>query len=474
MRPDLPTVRVTRKRTRCAAGAALAASALVVGWACAQPVILEDVGRLYPTQVREVVYSREVADLQAVVRRAAAEKLKVSIAGKRHSQGGHVFYKDAVVLDMTRFNKILQLDTARKLITVQSGATWEDIQNYANEHGLAVKVQQASNIFTVGGSLSVNAHGRDPRFGPVIETVESFRILLADGRIVRASRSENRELFSLAIGGYGLFGVILEVDLSLTDNVVYEKRTVELDYGDYLAFFKREVRGNPEVGLHYAWPSIASEGYLRTLLVSTYYRSNREAEGIFALKEERFIPITRFFLSLSRKGQAGKDLRWALQRQLGDRPGSSKLVSRNNAMRPEVLFLEYDSPTDTDILQEYFVPMERIASFVDALRTTVDAHKVNLLSATIRYVPGNGEAFLSYAPQDSFAVVLYINQELSDRGRASAEAWRAASWTSRASMAVRTICRTSSILRGNSCCAPTPHSMRSSPPSAGSIRTSCS
>ena len=389
----------------------------------AGPLMMDDVGRLYPTQVAEVVHAREVSDLQRVIQRAAAKKLKVSISGKRHSQGGHVFYEDAVVLDMTRFNKILRLDRERKIITVQSGATWEDVQNYGNEHGLAVKVQQASNIFTVGGSLSVNAHGRDPNFGPVIESVESFRMLLADGSIVQASRTENRELFSLAIGGYGLFGVILDVDLSLTDNEVYEKKTVELDYADYLDFFKKEIHGNPNVGLHYAWPSIASEGFLKTMLVSTYYKTDQRPEGIFALKTESYIPITRFFLSLSRQGKWGKDLRWSLQRQFADRPGSNKIICRNNAMRPEVLFLEYDSPKDTDILQEYFVPVDRFASYMVALRNVFQAHNVNVLSATIRYVSRNTDAVLSYARQDSFSIVLYINQELSEQGRKTALEW---------------------------------------------------
>ena len=98
--------------------------------------------------------------------------------------------------------------------------------------------------------MSVNAPGA-PNFGPIIETVRAFRILLADGRIVQASRVENQELFSLAVGGYGLFGVILDVDLSLTDNDVYVKETIELDYLDYVEFFKKEIRANPKVGLHF-------------------------------------------------------------------------------------------------------------------------------------------------------------------------------------------------------------------------------
>jgi len=92
-------------------------------------------------------------------------------------------------------------------------------------------------------------------------------------------------------------------------------------------------------------------------------------------------------------------------------------------MRPEVKFLEYDSPTDTDILQEYFVPMANFVQFMDRMREIFIAENVNLLSITVRYVPRDSDAFLSYAREDSFAFVLYINQELSKAGRERAQKW---------------------------------------------------
>src|SRR5258706_7291619 len=132
----------------------------------------------------------------------------------------------------------------------------------------------------------------------------------------------NRELFSLCVGGLGVFGVTLEVALTVKDNVVYKKKNVELNQGDYLEFFKREIRGNPNVGLHYAWPSVASEGFLKTMLISTYYKTDQRPQGIFNLTTESYIPITRFFLSLSRQGRWGKDFRWSMQKRFADRPGS--------------------------------------------------------------------------------------------------------------------------------------------------------
>ena len=95
--------------------------------------------------------------------------------------------------------------------TVRSGTTWAEVQELANREGLAVRVQQSSNNFTAGGSLSVNCHGRDKDFGPIASTVRSLRVLLADGRILTAtpedpSDSEAGGLFAAVLGGYGLVG----------------------------------------------------------------------------------------------------------------------------------------------------------------------------------------------------------------------------------------------------------------------------
>ena len=361
--------------------------------------------------------------LQAAVSRARREGLKIAIAGKRHSQGGHAFYKGALILDMTGFNKILNLDKERKVITVQSGATWEQIQDYLNPYGLAVKVMQASNIFTVGGSLSVNAHGRDPNLGSMIQTVQSFRLMKPDGDVIQVSRSENREIFPLILGGYGLFGIILDVDLEFTGNDVYEKTTVALNYKDYPKFFEENVRNHPEVGLHYARPSIADRDYLRSMTVSSFRRTDKRPEGIFVLKKERGIRRNRYLMSLSRKTKWGKNARWYLQELFADRPGSRSIECRNNAMRPEVRFLEYDSKTDTDILQEYFVPVRNFAAFLDGFRSITREEAVNLLSITVRYARADAESFLSYAREDSFAFVIYVNIKRSEDGVKTAQRW---------------------------------------------------
>ena len=107
----------------------------------------------------------------------------------------------------------MSIDPQKRAITVQSSISWAQIQEVVNPYQLAVKVMQSSNIFSIGGSISVNAHGRDPRYGPLVETIDQMDIMLFDGNIKTISQNKNTDLFQAVIGGYGLFGVILEAEI---------------------------------------------------------------------------------------------------------------------------------------------------------------------------------------------------------------------------------------------------------------------
>lgn len=204
--------------------------------------IMSDVGKLLPTKIKRVEHAEDESSLKQVVQDANVSREKISIAGMQHSQGGQTYYPNGTMLDMKEYNKILAFDPEKKRITVQSGVTWNDIQKKINPYGLAVQVMQSQNIFTVGGSLSVNVHGRDIRHEALIDTVESFRLLMADGTVRNISREENAELFPYVIGGYGLFGVILDVTLKLTDDELYEMHTRMIDYKEYTSYFKEKVK----------------------------------------------------------------------------------------------------------------------------------------------------------------------------------------------------------------------------------------
>src|SRR5699024_1047111 len=171
-------------------------------------------------------------------------------------------YPNATMIDMKGYNDILHINPKEQTITVQAGATWDDVQQALNPYNLAIQVSQSQNIFTVGGSISANVHGRDIRNDSLIETVESFRLLLADGEIIEVSREENADLFRYVIGGYGLFGLILDVTLSVTNDELYEHDVAMFDYEAYPAFIEDKVVGDEDVKMHLARISTAPDSFL--------------------------------------------------------------------------------------------------------------------------------------------------------------------------------------------------------------------
>jgi decaprenylphospho-beta-D-ribofuranose 2-oxidase len=378
--------------------------------------VVNDAGRLNRTAVREVVQPTTEKEIRDAILRAAASGAKITIAGKRHSMGGQTLYPDAISIDMLRFNKIIALDEQNKILTVQSGATWNDIQQFLNPHGLAVLVMQGPNVFTVGGSISVNAHGWDMRHGPVGASVEWFRIVLADGSILRCSRQENSELFHFVIGGYGLFGVILDVGLRVTDNSAFTATMSELDYSQLPEFFENEIHSSPGTDLGEADLSIASGTLLREAIAITYKRDDASAKQTDPLQNDQHIFRDRYFFDLSREYDWGKSIRWIFQKKL-EYPRSGDDRTRNNIFRAPIERIRHYSASDTDVLQEYFIPPRNFVPFVDGLREIIKNLRVNLLNATVRVIEPNDDAFLNYSTQSRLAVVLYMNVKTSARGR---------------------------------------------------------
>lgn len=115
-----------------------------------------------------------------------------------------------------------------------------------------------------------------------------------------------------------------------------------------------------------------------------------------------------------------KRLSWQFQVKEELKP---EVVSRNNAMRPPILALEYHSPYNTDILQEYFIPTNHFLNFTRDIQNLLHRYPLNLLNITIRYSKAHSDAFLSYAKLDGFAFVLYVNVGLSASAQKETEAW---------------------------------------------------
>jgi len=398
--------------------------------------LIDDFSRLNATSVKEVVgykqqrwpwsaFAPTEADFCNVVAEVARNGGTVSIAGKRHSQGGHTFYTGSVVLDITDFDEILAFDKDAKTIRVQSGTTWDVIQRFAQPHGLSVSVMQAYPFFTVGGALAVGVHESDLRFGTIIDTVLSFRILLADGRVLDVSREQNAELFGLVIGGYGLFGLVLEVELQLTDDILLTQKVANVAATDFSGLFLA-AKATKGIIYGYARPCFVDDDRLMMQMsMVTYAEADTPPPpGIFDIADMSYLGLRKLIYDLSRSYAWGKVVKWDMQEQYGD-GFNVNLISRNNLMRADIRIPgDHRSSTDTDALQEYFVPVGQYAAFAAGLGVILREHSINMMSLGIRFVPQTTASVLSYSPAgDVFGAIMVVNHGTSTEQIAAVQAW---------------------------------------------------
>jgi len=159
--------------------------------------------------------------------------------------GGQQFASDATMIDMTGMNKVLAFDQQDGVIDIESGIEWPELVHHLLDTRWAIRQKQTgADRLTLGGSLAANAHGRGLKFKPIVGDVESITLIDAGGAAVECSRTVNRELFSLAIGGYGLFGVIASIRLRLAPRQKVQ-RVVEVQQVEGLeqAFDRRIADG---------------------------------------------------------------------------------------------------------------------------------------------------------------------------------------------------------------------------------------
>jgi len=375
-----------------------------------KPGYTNDASHLNETKVDSVVKAfadvdKATVQISELVKQAKEQGKKISIAGAQHSMGGHTIYPDGIVLDMKGF-RYMELDSTEEYLLVGSGALWSEIIPYLDQHNRSVAVMQSNNSFSVGGSISVNCHGWQPNSPPIASTVESFRLINADGKILNCSRLENAELFSLVLGGYGLFGVILDVNLKVVHNKMYTAHQYVIKSADYIKEYDR-LANDADIGMVYGRININPDNFMQEAILSTF--TVDENAIMEPLKEGSLTSIRRTVFRGSANNAYGKNLRWRAEK-FGASQINGKKFSRNQLLNESVEVFQNRDTAYTDILHEYFIPKNRVGDFIDSLRKIIPAYKVDLLNITVRNVKKDEDAFLRYANEEVFGFVMLFNQ----------------------------------------------------------------
>jgi decaprenylphospho-beta-D-ribofuranose 2-oxidase len=379
-------------------------------------------GGQYPEVVADIVHPTTEAEVVAAITRARAERRPLTIRGTGHSQGAQNRAAGAIVIDTSDLDQILAVDEQARTVRVQAGATWEEVQRVLAPRGLALQNVQTLNIFSIGGSLASNIHGRDTTAPVLIDSVESIVLITGTGERIEASRAVRPEVFRAAIGGYGLLGVLTEATLRITDDHLCEESVTVVPL-DAVGEAVRAAVALPDSAFLHVNLSLRSD----RLFEEAYVKHLRAVPGgtpaQMALREppDDYVStdLSRFLLELSRDGGAALDARFAIEERL-IRGRHGKQVSRNNYMGPAHgrFFLDHHDPDRADFIQEYFIPLDHYAQFARAAADIVRTHDLRPIAANGRYVTGS-EALLPYADAPALSFMITLNAGLDDASMAA-------------------------------------------------------
>lgn len=376
----------------------------------ASPNEVTPYGKLFSAKVMRV-YPESIEDIQAIFLEAMKHNLTVSIAGSSMSQGKQILpSSDGNILIETKNLNQITIDPTNKMAIVGAGSTWADLQREANQHGLSVKVMQASNVFSIGGSISANCHGWDYKTGSLRNTIHEITLVSSDGTVHRITPQD--EMFNYVMGGYGAMGVIVEAKIELTDNIMLAESGEEVGATDYIEYFYENVHENPFIDMHLYRLSLNSKEFFKTGVAVNYIRYDEKPVIANLIDEpKKGNDLEKIELHAIRRLPWMRNFAWSIEKR---KALATNIKTRNELMRPPINPIFNPSEYDTEWLQEYFVSAEELPNFIAFLAKILQSNNVPVFNASVRFVKHDPDTILSYASKnDQFAVVLFFNQKLS-------------------------------------------------------------
>ncbi|MFC7229906.1 FAD-binding oxidoreductase [Salinirubellus salinus] len=161
-----------------------------------------------------VLRCRGAADVLTGVEVARDSSLPFSVRSGGHHVSGSALADGGLTLDLRPMDWV-RVDPDRERAWVGPGATWGDVDHETGAFGLAVPGGQDPNIGVAGLTLGGGVGWLSRRYGLTCDNLRSADVVTADGDLVRASASENEDLFWALRGGGGSFGVVTTFEFDL-------------------------------------------------------------------------------------------------------------------------------------------------------------------------------------------------------------------------------------------------------------------
>ena len=157
---------------------------------------------------------RGAADVVEAVQLGRTLGLEVAVRGGGHNVAGRATIDQGLMIDLSPM-KGIHVDVAARTVRAQGGVLWKELNRETQLHGLATTGGVVGTTGIAGLTLGGGLGWLMPKYGLALDNLRSADVVLADGRVVRASADENPELFWAIRGGGGNFGIATSLEYAL-------------------------------------------------------------------------------------------------------------------------------------------------------------------------------------------------------------------------------------------------------------------
>jgi len=372
--------------------------------------------KLNPTRLHRIERPARLGELRAAIARARADGRAICIAGGRHSMGGQQFLTGGVMIDTRDLREVLAFDAEAGIVEVEAGIQWPEliahlnrVQAGASGQWAIAQKQTGADRLTIGGALASNVHGRGLTMQPFISDVESFTLIDGNSDMRTCSRNENAELFRLAIGGYGLFGVIYSVRLRLARRQKLRRVVEILNIDDVMPAFERRIAAGFVYGDFQYDINEASDGFLRRGVFSCYEPVD-PATPIPSAQAELSEGDWRNLIALAHTGK-----QQAFDLYTGHYRKTSGQIYWSDTHQLSIYIDDYHAELDriagarnpaSELITEIYVPRAQLPSFMADVAADFRRHATQVIYGTVRLIERDEESFLAWARQ-SYACIIF-------------------------------------------------------------------
>jgi FAD/FMN-containing dehydrogenase len=381
-----------------------------------------------------VCVPRDATQIAETLHAAAKAGQRVAISGAQHAMGGQQFADGGWLLDTRALDGIIDFDAGSGHVRVGAGTRWPALQRFLETQrdpqgrGWAIRQKQTgADDFSLGGALAANIHGRGLDRPPFVDDIESFTLVTPDGEIIAVDRQRQPELFSLVVGGYGLFGVVSALTLRLAPRRIMQRRVCLLRRAELAAAFAQARAEGARYGDFQFAIDPRSGDFLDLGVFACYVPVDGRVDGHTAAsaaahsqtlqltpddwrellmlahtdKSEAFRRYSAFYLASDGQLYGGDDHQFGVYLDGYHQAIDAALGHRGS-----------------EVITELYVPLDDLDAFLGVIADDCRRHHVDLIYGTVRVIEQDRETVLAWARESWACVVLNLHVRHDADGKA--------------------------------------------------------